>query len=668
MVEEGTLLWEPSERWLSRANMSAYFAWLAERQGRPFTSYDDLWRWSVTDLEGFWESIWTYFDLDGSRGDGPVRRGQMPDVSWFPGATLNYARQALRRRDDQPAIVFRSEADVGSGASELAAPRALTHAQLAHAVAEAAAGLRSLGVGRGDRVAAYAPNTPETLIAFLAAASIGAVWSSCSPDFGAPSVVDRFAQIEPKVLVAVDGYRYNGKPYDRLDVVRQIEAKLPSVEATVLVPYLSDSASAADLRAGMMWRELPRAAAEPPFEDVPFDHPLWIVYSSGTTGLPKPIVHGHGGVTLEHLKTLTFHMDLGPGDTFFWYTTTGWMMWNILVGGLLVGATIVAYEGSATYPDMGALWRLAAETGITYLGTGAPYLTACAKAELRPSEEVDLGRLRAIGSTGSPLPPEAFAWVYRHVDSDLLLGSFSGGTDLCTGFVGPCPLLPVRAGVIQCRCLGAEVEAFDSTGAPVFDQVGELVITEPMPSMPLYFWNDPGGARLRQSYFEDFPGVWRHGDWIKIRSDGGCVIYGRSDSTLNRGGVRMGTSEFYRVVDRFSEIADSLVIDTGQLGREGRLVLFVAMAEGQALDDDLASRLRSTLRSELSPRHAPDEMHEVPGIPRTLSGKKLEVPIRKILLGTPIERAANPDSMANPDVLDHYAALAIGSTTGSQDG
>lgn len=651
MVEEGTLLWEPSREWISRANVSAFSDWLTRREGRSFESYDELWRWSVADLDGFWESIWAYFDVPGVRGEGPVRRGSMPDVSWFPGATLNYARQALRRRDDHPAVVFRSEAG---------AARTLTHAELARTVAEVAAGLRALGVGRGDRVAAYAPNTPETLIAFLAAASIGAVWSSCSPDFGAPSVIDRFTQIEPKVLVAVDGYRYNGKAYDRLDMVADIEAKLPSVEATVLVPHLSETASAEGLRAGMRWEELPRPAGEPEFEDVPFGHPLWVVYSSGTTGLPKPIVHGHGGVTLEHLKAMTFHMDLGPDDVFTWYTTTGWMMWNFLVGGLLVGATVVCYDGSANYPDLGALWRVTAETGVTYLGTGAPYLTACAKADLTPAADFDLSRLRAVGSTGSPLPPEAFEWVYRGVGSDVLLGSFSGGTDLCTGFVGPVPLLPVRAGVIQSRCLGAKVEAFDPAGKPVVDEVGELVITEPMPSMPVFFWNDPDGSRFRESYFDTYPGVWRHGDWIKIRPDGGCVIYGRSDSTLNRGGVRMGTSEFYRVVDRFPEIADSLVIDTGQLGQEGRLILFAAMAEGHDLDDDLAARVKSALRGELSPRHAPDEIHAVPGVPRTLSGKKLEVPVRKILLGTPTERAANPDSMANPEVLEHYASLAAG--------
>ena len=402
------------------------------------------------------------------------------------------------------------------------------------------------------------------------------------------------------------------------------------------------------------------ARTEPDYEEVPFDHPLWVLYSSGTTGLPKPIMHGHGGVVLEHLKTLSFHQDLGPGDVFFWYTTTGWMMWNFLAGGLLVGATLVAYDGSATYPGTDALWQITERERVSYFGVGAPYLLACAKAGLSPGRDLDTAALRGVGSTGSPLPPEGFHWVYEHVKSDLLLGSFSGGTDLCTGFVGPCPLLPVRSGVISGRCLGAKVEAFSPAGQPVIGEVGELVITEPMPSMPVGFWNDPDGARYTGSYYADFPGVWRHGDWITILPDGGCVIYGRSDATLNRGGVRMGTSEFYRVVEAFPEVADSLVVDTGQLGREGRLVLYVTLAEGQELTGDLTGRLRAGLRAKLSPRHVPDDIYEVPGIPRTLSGKKLEVPVRKILQGTPVAEAADPDALVNPEVLPYFVPDGAG--------
>ncbi|GAA4155986.1 acetoacetate--CoA ligase [Actinomadura keratinilytica] len=645
LTPEGAPLWEPSAEVVAGARVTRYREWLRDR-GVATEDYADLWRWSVTEVDAFWASIWEYFDVVGERGDGPVRSGgPMPvdGLRWFPGATVNYAANALRRAEQAPddtAVVFRSEAG---------GHRLLTYRELARHVAEVRAGLAELGVGRGDRVAAYLPNIPEALICFLAAASLGAVWSSCSPDFGSSSVVDRFAQIEPKVLIAVDGYAYNGKRFDRRDVVREIEAALPSLRATVLVPYLDPAATAEGLRVGVRYTDLPRGGHALAFEDVPFDHPLWVVYSSGTTGLPKPIVHGHGGVVLEHLKALSFHQDLGPGDVFFWYTTTGWMMWNYLIGGLLVGATIVMYDGAPT-----DLWRMAADSGVTYFGVGAPYIIASMKEGRRPGEELDLSRIRGIGSTGSPLPPEGFTWVYEAVGKDLLLGSFSGGTDLCTGFVGPSPVLPLRAGVIQCRGLGAKVEAYADDGRPVVDEVGELVITEPMPSMPVFFWNDEGGERYRESYFDMYPGVWRHGDWIKILPDGGCVIYGRSDSTLNRGGVRMGTADFYRVVESFDEIADSLVIDTGRLGQEGRLILYVQPAPGAVLDDDLVARLRTALRSTLSPRHVPDEIHEVPGIPRTLSGKKLEVPVRKILLGTPVEKAANPDSLANPDVLRHF--------------
>src|ERR1022692_1488692 len=636
----GSTLWEPGPQVTESAKITEYASWLQAERGVSLTGYEELWRWSVDDPGRFWGSMWDYFRVLGDRGPGPeLSGGPMPDVRWFTGASLNYARNALRTAQTDPdrtAIIFRSEGG-RSGA--------LSYGELALQVGRVRQAFRALGVTKGDRIAAYLPNTPEAMIALLAAASLGAIWSSCSPDFGARSVIDRFAQITPKLLIAVDGYVYGGKSFDRRGEVAGIASALPGLEAVIMVDYLAG--------AGGTGTEAGARSAE--FEEVPFDHPLWILYSSGTTGLPKPIVHGHGGIVLEHLKVLTFHQDLGPGDVFFWYTTTGWMMWNYLAGGLLAGATVVLYDGSATHPDIGALWRLMADTGVTYAGTGAPYLLACAKAGLRPGAEHDLSKLRGVGSTGSPLPPEGFRWVYDAVGSDLLLGSFSGGTDLCTGFVGPSPLLPVRAGVIAGRCLGAKVEAYDATGNPVTGEVGELVITQPMPSMPVGFWNDPGGERYRASYFAEYPGVWRHGDWIMFLPDGGCVIYGRSDATLNRGGVRMGTSEFYRVVERLPEVADSLVVDTGQLGRDGRLILYVVPADGCELDDDLTARIRSLLRSQLSPRHVPDEIHQVPGIPRTLSGKKLEVPVRKILLGTPLADAADPDALANPEVLAFFA-------------
>jgi acetoacetyl-CoA synthetase len=662
----GETLWEPTERSVSDAKITHYAAWLADGRGPRLSGYDEIWRWSVAEPAEFWASLWDYFSVLGHRGDGTVLSGgPMPDVRWFAGTRLNYARNALRTAQahpDRTAVIYRSEAG-RSGT--------LSYSELAAEVARVRAGLRALGVTKGDRVAAYLPNTPEALIGLLAAASLGAVWSSCSPDFGPRSVIDRLAQISPKVLIAVDGYPYNGKWFDRRQQVADIVAELPGLDALITVDYSAAAgtgaggAAAAAETAGergirrLGWGALPggAGAGSDEFEDVPFTHPLWVLYSSGTTGLPKPIVHGHGGIVLEHLKSLALQHDLGTGDTFFWYTTTGWMMWNYLVGGLLVGATVVLYDGSATHPSSGALWRLAEQAGVTYLGTGAPYLLACMKAGLRPAGEHDLSRLRGVGSTGSPLPPEGFRWVYDAVaaaNSDLILGSYSGGTDLCTGFVGPCPLLPVRAGVISGRCLGAKVEAYDGTGRPVTGEVGELVITQPMPSMPVGFWNDPGGKRYRDSYFADYPGVWRHGDWIMMLPDGGSIIYGRSDATLNRGGVRMGTSEFYRIVEALPEVADSLVIDTGRLGQEGRLILYVVPADGCRLDEELAGRIRSALRSGLSPRHVPDEIHQVPGIPRTLSGKKLEVPVRKILLGTPAAEAADPDALANPEVLASF--------------
>ncbi len=660
----GAVLWEPDDKTIRGARATRFMHWLEARGTLHLRDYQDLWQWSVTRPAEFWSAVWDYFDVLGDRGDGPVLAGEvMPDVRWFEGATLNYARNALRTAwtdPDRTALIYDSErARAGS----------ISYGELAREVARVARGLRALGVGRGDRVAALLPNVPEAVIGLLAAASLGAIWSSCSPDFGARSAIDRFAQIEPKVLIACDGYGYNGREFSRAQMLDDVLTALPGPPAVVMVSLLSASpggrppqtppstgGSPPPVPPGPLgWDDLgAEADHEPEFEEVPFAHPLWVVYSSGTTGLPKPIMHGHGGIVLEHLKALAFHQDLHPGEVFTWYTTTGWMMWNYLAGGLLAGLTLVLYDGSATYPDIDRLWRLVAEHGVNYLGVGAPYLVACMKAGLRPGAQEDLSALRAIGSTGSPLPPEAFGWVYTHVKRDLLLGSFSGGTDLCTGFVGPCPLLPVRAGVISGRCLGAEVEAYDEYGKPVTGQVGELVITQPMPSMPVGFWNDPGGVRYRESYFDMYPGVWRHGDWIEVLPDGGCIIYGRSDATLNRGGVRMGTSEFYRVVEGFAEVGDSLVVDTGRLGAEGRLILFVVPAAGSALDDDLKNRLRAALRAQLSPRHVPDDIHQVPGIPRTLSGKKLEVPVRKILHGTDPERAADPNALADPDVLRYF--------------
>ena len=640
------VLWRPPADVLLRSRIGHYLAWLDATHGRRFASYDELWRWSVDDLPGFWGSVWDHFAIQSASGyERVIGDQQMPGASWFPGARLNYAEHALR-------LTERSEADVVVIAhSQTRPPMTLNVAELRDRVSRARAGLQRLGVGRGDRVAAYLPNVPEAVVAFLATASLGAIWSSCAPEFGTRSVVDRLSQIEPKLLLTIDGYRYGSGTVDRTDEVVAIRAALPSLGATVVVPYLGTGAIADALP----WSELLAEPGELAFEPVPFDHPLYILYSSGTTGLPKPIVHGHGGILLEHFKIHALHHDLGPADRFLWFTTTGWMMWNYLVSGLLVGSTIVLYDGSPGHPDLTTLWRLADEAAITFFGTSAPFLMACRKAGLRPGAEFDLAPLRAVGSTGAPLPAEGFRWVYDALGPDLQLQSVSGGTDVCTAFVGASPLVPVWTGEISCRHLGCRVEAFDASGRPVIGEQGELVLTAPMPSMPVAFWNDPSGERYRAAYFSDYPGVWRHGDWITITERGSCVISGRSDATLNRGGIRIGTAEFYSVVEALPEVADSVVV---HLEEPDRLLLFVALREGATLDDALRHRIKAELRSALSPRHVPDEIRVVPSVPRTLSGKKLEVPIKRILTGTPPEIAASRGSLANPEAIDAFVALA----------
>jgi acetoacetyl-CoA synthetase len=625
--------------------MYRYMHWLEQHQGLVFSDYPSLWQWSVDNLDAFWESIWQYFSVSaGAPYQRVLADRRMPGARWFEGAHLNYAEHALRRTDGHPALIARGE----DGAR-----MEVSYRDLADRVARARAGLRRLGVGRGDRVAAFLPNAADAIVCFLATASLGAIWSSCSPEFGVGSVLDRFRQIEPKVLIAVDGYRYAGKTHDRIDAVRQIALGLPSLGTTVLLSRLGGRRL--DGIASISMDELLSEHEPIAFAPVPFDSPLWVLYSSGTTGLPKPIVQGHGGILLEHLKALSLHCDLGPADRFFWFTTTGWMMWNFLVSGLLLGTTLVLYDGSPGYPDLTALFELSAEEGVTYFGTSAPFLLACKKAGVVPARAADLTALRTIGTTAAPLPADGFVWSYENISRDILLGSASGGTDVCTAFVLSCPLLPVRAGELQCRGLGCKVEAFDEQGRALVGEVGELVLTAPLPSMPLFFWGDPDGRRYRESYFGVYEGVWRHGDWIKITPEGGAVIYGRSDSTLNRGGVRMGTSEFYRVVEELAEVADSLVVDTGSIdASDGKLWLFVVLRPGHVLDDSLRGAISQRLRRELSPRHVPDIIEAVPEIPRTLNGKKLEVPIKRILMGTPIERAANPDTLANPGSLNSF--------------
>jgi acetoacetyl-CoA synthetase len=647
-------LWEPSAELVERSRLREYMRWLAQERGHDFATYDELWRWSVEDLEGFWSSIWDFFGVRADGGRGRALGGRaMPGAEWFAGTSLNYAEHVFAGKDDAETAILH--------ASELRELEELSWGELRAQVAAAAAGLRALGVRRGDRVVAYLPNIPEAIVAFLASASIGAIWSSCSPDFGPASVIDRFAQIEPKVLFAVDGYRYGGKDFDRRETLAQLQEAMPSLERTVVLPYLDPDADISGLSEAMRWGELLASGegAELDFERVPFEHPLWVLYSSGTTGLPKAIVQSQGGILLEHLKKLNLHVDAHPGDRLFWFTTTGWMMWNFLVSGLLTRAAIVLYDGNPGHPDMGVLWDLAERAGITMFGTSASYIAACMKAGVEPGADRDLSRLKAVGSTGSPLSPEGFDWIYQHLGADTWLFSTSGGTDLCTAFVGGVVLLPVFRGELQGRALGAAVEAWDEDGKPLIDAVGELVVTEPMPSMPVFFWGDDEAQnRYRASYFEHYPGVWRHGDWIEITSRGTAVIYGRSDSTINRSGIRMGTSEIYRAVLSLEQIVDALVVDVPRPGTEGWMPLFVVLREGAELDDELRREIAARVRSRCSPRHVPDEVFAIAEVPRTLSGKVLEVPVKRILMGTPAEKAASRDSLANPAALDYFTEMA----------
>jgi acetoacetyl-CoA synthetase len=644
------LLWTPSQARVERAGLTRYQEWLGETRGLQFDDYQELWRWSVDDLETFWTTIIEFFEVRfADPGRAVLGSEAMPGAEWFPGARLNYAEHIFRGRDPDEVAVRH--------ASELRPVGEWTWEDLRAHTAAIAAGLRDLDVGPGDRVAAYMPNIAETVASFLACASIGAVWSSAAPEFGARSVIDRFAQIEPKVLLAVDGYRYGGRDYDRRAAVEQIAGSIPSLKRAVRLGYLDGSG----------WEEgFLGSGASLEFTAVPFDHPLWVLYSSGTTGLPKPIVHGQGGILIEQLKKGHLHLDAHAGDRLFWFSTTGWMMWNFLVGVLLTDASIVLYDGNPGYPDMGRLWDLAEETGITTLGTSAAFIAGCMKAGVSPrGDGRSLSALQAVGSTGSPLSPEGFRWIYDELGEGTWLFSTSGGTDMCTAFVGGVPTLPVYLGELQGRILGASVEAWDPAGRSLIDEVGELVITKPMPSMPLFLWGDEDGSRYRESYFEMYPGVWRHGDWIKITSRGTAVIYGRSDSTINRGGVRMGTSEIYRAVLSLDEVDDALVVDVPREGTDGWMPLFVVLRDGASLDDDLVGEIRRRIREDCSPRHVPDEIRVIAEVPRTLSGKVLEVPVKRILSGVAVEEAASRESLANPEALDYFVALGGGSEGGA---
>jgi acetoacetyl-CoA synthetase len=625
-------LWTPPAELVERAVMTRFM------RAQGHASYEALWRWSVEQPQAFWGALWDFFEV-GERSGPVLASREMPGAEWFPEVEVNYARHLFRGKDDAATAILH--------ASEVRDLGEWTWGDLRRETARIRAGLAARGVGRGDRVVAYLPNVPETVAAFLATASLGAVWSSAAPEFGARSVIDRFAQIEPKLMLAVDGYRYNGRDFDRSEMVDAIAAEVGA--PVVRLGYLDGSG----------WEDGFLGPVDSPleFEAVPFDHPLWVLYSSGTTGLPKAIVQGQGGILLEHLKVLHLHVDAQVGDRVFWFTTTGWMMWNFLVSGLLTDAAIVLYDGSPGFPDLDRLWDLAAATGVTTFGTSASYLASCMKAGVEPAAGRDLSRLRAVGSTGSPLAPEGFRWVYEHVGADTWLFSTSGGTDLCTAFVGGCPLLPVYEGELQARALGAPIEAWDPDGRPLVGEVGELVITAPMPSMPLALWNDPDGERYREAYFDTYPGIWRHGDWIEITERGSAIIHGRSDATINRGGVRMGTAEIYSAVLAVDAVIDALVVDVPR-GDDAWMPLFVVLRDGEQLSGDLVKEIRSRVRSDCSPRHVPDEVIAVAEVPRTLSGKVLELPVKRILMGTPPEQAASRDSLANPAALDFFAGFA----------
>ena len=654
-MQPGELLWTPPPDRIRRANVTALAEWLARERGKHFADYHALWRWSVEDLEGFWQALWEYFAIESSAPHTRVLgRRSMPGAEWFPAARLNYAQHILRGE--------RAGGDVLLHLSETRPLAALPWTTLGDQVRTLATELRALGIQPGDRVVAWMPNIPETMVAMLATTAVGAIWACCSPDFGERGTLDRLAQLAPRLLFSVDGYRYGGKAFDRRSQLRDIAASLNSLEHLVYLPYLNPADATLPLSSARHWQTLLErpavSAAEFEYTQVPFAHPLWTLFSSGTTGLPKPIVHGHGGILLENLKNATFHFDLRPGDRVFFYTTSGWMLWNFITSIPLTGALPVLYDGHPAYPAPDALWRMADEAGVASFGASPTYVDQLSRSGIVPRERYRLEKLRTINLAGSPATPESMAWFYRNVKEDLWVANGSGGTDCCTGFVGGVPTLPVRAGEIQAPQLGVSAKAFNARGESVIDEVGELVLTEPMPSMPLRFWNDPDNRRYVETYFQEYPGVWRHGDFFRIDAQGRCFVLGRSDATLNRYGIRIGTAEIYRTLALIPEVQDALIVNLDLPGGGFFMPLFVKLAQGVELNPALEARIRDTLRREYTPRHVPDKIYQAPGIPYTLTGKKMEVPVRRILTGVPAEQAANRSGVSDPSALDFFIAYA----------
>jgi acetoacetyl-CoA synthetase len=659
MINEGQFLWRAPRDVAERANITKFHKWLKAERGLDFTDYKQLWDWSIQDPEAFWQAIWTYFDVMATGEIKTVRTTDpMPETRWFTGARLNYAEHVLRHESNgDPART------VLKHCSEIRDLSEMSWAELGRQVRVLATKLRQMGLGRGDRIVAYMPNIAETVVAMLATTSIGAVWSSAAPEFGPQTVIDRFIQIEPKLVFAVNGYRYGGKNFDRSSQIEEIVAALPSVEHVVMLDYLPETKGKPSFSCRVSnWADAMSgddvAAADFTFERVTSDHPLWILFSSGTTGLPKPIVHGHHGIVVEHYKSAAFHFDLKEGDCLFFYSTTGWMMWNTLMWGPLMNGQAVLYDGHPAHPDATFLFSLADKTGATAFGTNPTFLQIVRQQGFVPEDHFAFDRLQSLMLVGSPATPEVFDWVYKNVKDDLWVNSQSGGTEFCSGILAGAPTLPVQAGVIQAPALGVDVCALGADSEVITGEVGELVLRQPMPSMPLFFWGDEGNARYKSSYFEDYPGIWKHGDRVKFNADGSCFVYGRSDATLNRFGVRIGSAEIYRTIETFPDVKDSLIVCIEEPSGGFYMPLFVEMAPGKVLDDTLVAEIRARLRKERSPRHVPDEIIASPAIPNTLTGKKMEIPVRKLLMGASVEDVVSKGAMKDPDIIEWYATFA----------